>query len=192
MAAAGLLTPAQLQAWRDIASGAPERVRRGNLEHLRHEQFDVIADDDDGMRGHSPLGPAVTYAMTMLGAPSIPGAHSYPDVFPLVLEQPTPGPDRLGLRLPGVGGLSVDNPYQVTVRVETPLPDGNVSSRDQRWALITEDTLPAYEEMVARDPERLAAELRRPVQDRIDEWRLSKRWPSIVAQLADWDVEVTQ
>ena len=185
LAAAGLLSPSSLDAWRDIASGDPDRVSRGNELHLRREQFDIISDAYDRMRDRFPTGPAVTWAMTFAGSPSIPGARSYPDVFPATMEQGSPGPRRI----PFAGW---DNPLQVTVEVATPFPDGNISVRDQRWALIEQDTLPAFRELIDHDPELVRALLEQSVGERIEEFRLTSRWPELMAQLGDWDVEVRQ
>lgn len=183
--AAGLLSPESLRAWQDIASGVPSRVAAGNKYHLLREQSDIISRSYDEMRHRLPTGPAVTWAMTFAGAPSIPGARSYPDVFPAMVEQGTPGPRRV----PFVGW---DNPTQVTVAVSTPFPDGNISTFDHRWALIEQDTLPAFRTLLEQDPGRVRALLQTDVSRRIEEFRLAHRWPELVAQMGDWDVEVRQ
>ncbi|MEX2289957.1 MAG: WXG100 family type VII secretion target [Mycobacteriales bacterium] len=185
LAAAGLLRPESLTAWRDIAGGDPVRVSRGNAVHLRREQYEIIGETYDQMRNRFPTGPVVTWAMTFAGSPSIPDARSYPDVFPATLAQGTPGPRRIPL-------VGWDNPLQVTVEVETPFPAGNISVRDERWELIVQDTLPAFRELIENDPVRARALLEQPVGQRIEQFRLSERWPELVAQLADWDVEVRQ
>ena len=137
------------------------------------------------MRERFPSGPAVTWAMTFAGSPSIPGARSYPDVFPATIEQGTPGLRRV----PFVGW---DNPMQVTVEVTTPFPDGNISVRDERWDLIRHDTLPAFQALIADDPQQARALVEQPVSERIEQYRLSTRWPELAAQLGDWDIEVRQ
>ena len=185
LAAAGVVLPTSLQAWEDIASGDPRRVSEGNTHHLRREQYEIIAEPYDQMRARFPTGPAVTWAMTFAGSPSIPGARSYPDVFPATFEQGTPGLRRV----PFVGW---DNPLQVTARVITPFPDGNISVRDERWALIEQDTLPAYQALIEDDPQQARALLEQPVSERIEQYRLATRWPELAAQLADWDIEVRQ
>jgi hypothetical protein len=185
LAAAGLLNPTSLAAWRDIASGEPDRVARGNAVHLEREQREIIAKKYDDMRGRFPTGPAVTWAMTFAGSPSIPGARSYPDVFPATITQGSPGLRRVPL-------VGWDNPLQVTVEIETPFPAGNISVYEQRWDLIEQDTLPAFRDLLERDPARVQELLEQPVGERIEDYRLATRWPDLVAQLADWDVEVRQ
>lgn len=185
MHAAGLLGPKEIAAWRDIASGDPARVAAGSTRHLHREQWQTIANEYDDMRARFPTGPAVTWAMTFVGAPSIEGARSYPDVFPATVAVESPGPQRIPF-------TSWDNPAQVRTEIETPFPDGNISVDHQRWELIRRDTLPAFQELVSEHPEQVAAELARPVGERIDQWRLSARWDDILAQMADWDVRVRQ
>lgn len=185
MYAAGLLNAKQIKAWRDIASGDPDRVAAGNNRHLHREQWETIKDEYDEMRNRFPSGPAVTWAMTFVGAPSIDDARSYPDVFPAVVAVESPGPQRI----PIVGW---DNPTQVRTEIETPFPGGNISVDHQRWELISRDTLPAFQELITDDPDGTAAELQRPVDERIEEWRLAARWDEIIAQMVDWDVRVEQ
>ena len=185
LAAANLVSPTSLRAWQDIASGDPARVSEGNGYHLYREQYEIIGEPYDQMRERFPTGPVVTWAMTFAGSPSIPGARSYPDVFPITLEQGTPGLRRVPF-------LGWDNPLQVTARVTTPFPDGNISVRDERWALIEQDTLPAYQALIEDDPQQVRALLEQPVAERIEQYRLANRWPELAAQLVDWDVEVRQ
>lgn len=52
--------------------------------------------------------------------------------------------------------------------------------------------MPAFRDLLERDPARARALLEQPVGERIEEYRLANRWPELVAQLADWDVEVRQ
>lgn len=183
--AADQLSIEQLDAWRAIASGDPQEVAWGNELHLRREQWEIIKDDYDTMRGRFPSGPAVTWAVTFVGAPSIEGARSYPDVFPETVTLDSPGPRRVPL-------VGWDNPLQVRAEVETPFPEGNISVDHQRWELISRDTLPAFQEQLEHHPDQVEDELRRPVDERIEEWRLAARWDEIVAQLGDWDVRVRQ
>ncbi|MEJ5888673.1 hypothetical protein WDZ16_09365, partial [Pseudokineococcus marinus] len=184
MAAAGVLPGTTAQAWRDIASGDRDRVAAGNGALLLREQYEVIDDDYDRMRAHAPSGEAFTWALTLVGAPSIPGASGYPDVFPLEVAVETPGPERLG---------PWDNPAQGTAHVTTPFPDGNVADFDDRWALIEEDTLPAYRSLLDDDPGTVRALLEQDVGERVEQMRtLPHRLDDIAAQLADWDVRFEQ
>lgn len=167
-------------------------MRAGNTHMLRREQYEIIAGDYDRMREHAPTGAAVTFGMTFTGAPSSPGTRSYPDVFPLRVDLETPGPRSfgtphsvLGIGVPHVGA---DNPLQGTIRVDTPLPDGNVSVADQRWQLIEQDTLPAYQHLLDTDPGEARRILETPVGERIEDYRLTERYDEILGQLLDWDV----
>lgn len=148
------------------------------------------------MYRHSPTGPAMTWAMTLIGAPSIPDAKGYPDVFPLTVAAETPGPERLGTpdRVFGVDvpSVSVDNPTQVRVTVETPFPDGNIAHFDDRWALIEQDTLPRYQSLLADDPDGTRAIIVSSAEDRIAGYRLTERIDDIVGQMLDWDIDVDQ
>ena len=54
---AGLIDRSTLDGWRDIASGDPDRVQRGNEAFLLREQRDIIDDDYQRMYDHSPPGP---------------------------------------------------------------------------------------------------------------------------------------
>ena len=200
MHAAGLIDRRTAEAWRKIETGRltgdARLLREGNKQLLRREQFEIIGHDYDRMRNHSPTGGAVTWAITLLGTPSIPGARGYAEVFPKVVEIETLGPHSIGTprsingwRIPGV---SVDNPLQVSVEIETPFPDGNISDRHQRWALIEKDTLLRYLELVEGDPERLRRLIESPLADRIEEQRLHNPIDEIVDRLADWEVDVDQ
>lgn len=196
MHAAGLIDDTVLRGWRDVASGVPARVAAGNEAFLLREQQEIIDDEYQQMYRHSPTGPAMTWAMTLIGAPSIPDARGYPDVFPLTVAAETPGPERLGTpdRVFGVDvpSVSVDNPTQVRVTVETPFPDGNIAHFDDRWALIEQDTLPRYQSLLTDDPDRARALIAGSAEDRIAGYRLTERIDDIVGQMLDWDVDVDQ
>jgi hypothetical protein len=86
----------------------------------------------------------------------------------------------------------VDNPGQVHVEVKTPFPAGNIAHFDDRWALIEEDTLPRYQDLLARDPDRARDIIGSDVAGRIDDYRMSERIDDIVGQMLDWDVDVDQ
>ena len=78
------------------------------------------------------------------------------------------------------------------VTVETPLPDGNIAHFDDRWALIEQDTLPRYQDLLARDPDRARAIIGSSVEDRIADYRMTERIDEIIGQMLDWDVDVDQ
>jgi hypothetical protein len=188
---AGLINQKVLQAWTDIGQGSrtgdAPLVAAGNAGLLYQEQMRIIADDYDHMRDHDgPVGQGFTYAMTVLGTPSIPGAHAFGEVYPLHVRIASPGPERLGIP----GPLSVDNPLQVDVDVTTPLPDGNISQRDERWKLIVNDTLPAYQRLLEDDPERVRQIVASPIETRVDAYRLEHQIDDILKRLSHWSVHV--
>ena len=91
--------------------------------------------------------------------------------------------------------MSFDNPAQGSVSVSTPLPDGNISDAAQRWDYVSNDTLPAYQDLIANDPARAEEILRTDVSERIEGYRLTNpdRLGRIVEDLAtDWGVDVDQ
>lgn len=182
MVAAGLIDRRTAAAWEAIASGDPIRISQGNEFMLSREQREIIKNDYDWMYAR-PTGPAVTWAATLVGAPSIPDAKSFPEVFPIVVEQNTPGPDTIFGR---------DNPLDVTAVVTTPLPAGNIAHEDDRWALIEKDTLPRYRDVLGNGAQ--AEELIRiPVHERIEQYRLSKKWDDLIARIVSTTtVEVRQ
>lgn len=148
LAAASQLPPEMVRAWEDIDAGGrtgdAAARERGNTALLDREQFQIIANSCDRMRERPVAGRAVTFMMTLVGGPSIPGAQGCADVFPSPVSQSVPGVD--------VPSVSVDNPVQGTVHVETPLHDGNISDRQSRRDLIEQDTLPAYLRFPREDP----------------------------------------
>lgn len=124
--------------------------------------------------------------MTQIGAPSIPGAQGYADVDPLVARVPTPGLRDLPVPYPP---WKVDNPLQGDLIVETPFADGNVAQFDDRWRLIEEDTLPAYQRLLREDPDLAHALIAADVATRVEEYRLTERADQIVLDLlTDWEV----
>jgi hypothetical protein len=187
-------------AWRQIDTGwrtdDPDLIAAGNRQLLLREQRYVIDNDYNTMRQRPLTGEAVTYGMTLIGAPSVPGARTYPEVFPLEVEvgATVSTPDRLPLLVTPFGGVSVDVP-QIEVgagtTITTPLPDGNISVFWDRWDLIELDTLPVYVELARDHPEVILGELDRPVGERSDEFRIDERLDDIVRHLLlEWDVDV--
>lgn len=151
LADSGAITQQTADAWEKIDSGDPAQVAAGNTALLQREQNDIIANDYNSMRDHPLTGEAVTYLVTLAGEPSIPGAKSFPEVFPYQFTIESPGPENI----PFTG---LDNPTQFSTEFTTNLPDGNIADADQRWALISKDTLPAYQDLLKNDPE-LAREI---------------------------------
>lgn len=183
---AGLLDRATYDSWRGIDSGVPERVQAGNEQFLLREQLEIIEDDYQAMYRHPVTGPVVTWGMTQIGAPSIPGAVTYAEIDPLQVRVPTPGPRNLGIPFTP---WQTDNPLQGDVVVDTPLAAGNVAQFEDRWRLIEEDTLPAYQRLLAEDPDLVEALLRADVGTRVDDYRLTSRVDDILHDLVtNWEV----
>jgi hypothetical protein len=113
------------------------------------EQNYVIADDYDEIRGRT-TGVVFTEAMTVMGEPSIEGAKSYYEQFPAV---------------EAYFDVSRFHPAGIDVH------HGNISDRDDRWALIEQDTLGAYENWLhgEKDP---YGEMVKPMPDRVEEYRM--------------------
>lgn len=177
LAAAGVIDPTTQQAWHDIASGVPDRVSAGNEALLHREQWDIIADDYSEMRSHPGTGQVVTWGMTVAGAPSIPGAHGYADVFPEVVD--------LGHSPDHVGPVPI--PSVDYGDVVTPLPDGNIADAQQRWDLIEQDTLPAYQRL-AEDPNQLRQLVTDDFDARVDDQRMVHKIDDLAEHfLTDWD-----
>ena len=179
-------------AWQRIdegaATGNTELVAEGNRELLFREQRNVIDDDYRAMSARPVTGEVFTYVFTAVGAPSIPGAESFSEVFPINAEVRGGtddgffGPIRDAL-------LPVE--AEVAVGTATPLPDGNVANFDDRWALIEQDTLPAYVDLVENHPEQAAEILSTPVADRVEEWRIVHRIDDIATNWEPYvDVDV--
>lgn len=169
MAAAGLMDDNGRRAWESIDTGIKQDnddlIGKGNKRLLFREQHDIIDDDYQDMYNHGAgTGRAFTYGLTTIGAPSIPGAHTFAEEFPKQVEL---GPF-------GVGGT-----------VDTPLPDGNIAGFNDRWKLIETDTLPAYQELLSGDPERARDIVGSDFDERMDDQRLLNQLPEIVDRLTD-------
>jgi uncharacterized protein YukE len=173
----GAIDTGTAQEWAKIDSGDPELVQEGNTALLYREQNEIIADDYDTMRNH-PGGEAVTYLVTLAGEPSIPGAKSYPEVFPYTFSVESPGPENVPL-------TNWDNPAQFRTDFTTGFPDGNISNADQRWELIRQDTLPAYQNLLASDPARAEQIIASDFDGRVDQYRPTNNIPGIMERFVD-------
>jgi hypothetical protein len=153
---AGIIDLATLEAWREIErgrkDGSREALENGCRMLLWREQRDIIDRFYVTMFQHNrPEGWAFTYAMTLAGTPSVPGARSMAEVFPLVLPpQWVPAP----------------------IRIATPLPDGNVAHFADRWRLIEADTLPAFLKYVCDHEREALRSALVPVAARAKQYRL--------------------
>ena len=182
--AAGLLgsdpqrTQQAYNAWNDldtaVRTGDTDLLNEANKELLRREQYYTIAEQYDDMRNRPVTGEAMTYVMGVVGQPSIPGTQTLGQLHGQTIEVDT------APLIPGVQG------GDVTVNI----PRGNIADFDTRWSLIEEDTLPVFLDLVENDPDQVADILNGSVRDRIDENRLSERWPAILDSLVDGKVRL--
>ncbi|GAB3534361.1 hypothetical protein GCM10027403_10060 [Arthrobacter tecti] len=181
---AGSMTPTMGQAWADIDSRDPARISRGNEALLDREQNEIIVDNYQAMQDRQVTGDVVTWGLSLVGEPSIPGARSYPEIFPVDGSIESPGPETIFGR---------DNPVQGSVDWTTGLPDGNIANQADRWALIQQDTLPAYQELLRTNPEEAARIVESNFNDRLQANRPINNIDEITARiLAGFDVEVNQ
>ena len=171
-----IIDAATLEAWREIDRGHKANdtalIDRGNRTLLFREQLDIIDRFYLQMLRHDgPEGLVFTYLLTLAGAPSLPGTHSFPERFPFTLVA----------RLP-----------QATISVWTPLADGNIAVFANRWKLIEDDTLPEFLAFV-RDHAGEAGKLAgTPVSERAIGQQLGTRAGGLVAMaLIRWGVVVS-
>ena len=182
----GAITPATADAWRDIHSGDPEKIKHGNTVLLDREQNEIINDDYDSLRSRSITGEAMTYMITLAGEPSIPDAKSYPEVFPVEFSFESPGRENLPW-------TDWDNPLQFRTDVTTEFPDGNIANQHQRWELIAKDTLPAYQNLLANHPELARQIISSDFNDRVEQHRPTNNVVPIVKRFVDgFHVEIHQ
>jgi hypothetical protein len=172
---ARIIDIATLEAWREIEAGWREAdaasIERGNRMLLFREQRDIIDRFYVRMLQHdSPEGSVFTYLLTLAGAPSVPGADSYPERYPLTFVA----------RLP-----------RAAISVCTPLADGNIAVFANRWKLIDDDTLPDYLALVRDHADEARAIVATPIGRRVGRYRLIARAGSLIAgALTRWHVEV--
>jgi hypothetical protein len=167
---------ATLTAWRQIEAGrrggAGSALDSGNRTLLWREQRDIINRFYLAMLDHrAPEGRLLTYAMTVAGAPSVPGALSYPQVYPLVLSA----------RIAGAA-----------IRLTTPLARGNIAEFADRWNLIERNTLPDYLRFVREHPSEAHRLAETPVSVRARRYRILDRSRALVGgALTRWRLGVT-
>jgi hypothetical protein len=172
---ARIIDAATLTAWRQIDSGrrdaASTAVADGNRTLLFREQHDIIDRFYARMLGYRwPLGRAFTYLLTLAGTPSVPGARSYPERYPLTVDAWLP---------------------RIAVSARTPLADGNIALFTDRWKLIDADTLPAYLTLLRDHPDRARALVATPLPQRATGYRLLVRGGQLAAAaLTHWDVKL--
>jgi hypothetical protein len=162
---AGLVPDDVLSAWYDVASGDPERIAAGNTALLRREQDTVVGDLWNDTRAYRDgLGEALTYAMTLVGSPSIAGVPALREFDPIVVT----------------GTL----PDGRTAALTTPLPAWDWSIFDQRWAYVSTELLPRYRAMVENDYPGLVDALRVPYERQFESQRATARIPQLLEEVA--------
>jgi hypothetical protein len=171
---ARIIDEATLEAWRRIDRGQrgdPALVDSGNRMLLFREQFDIIDRFYLQMfRRHRPMGQAFTYLLTLAGAPSVPGAHSFPEQFPR----------SFAMRLP-----------LAAISVRTPLANGNIAMFANRWKLIDDNTLPDYLSFIRDHPDEARDLVDIPVSKRASRYGLPGRIGGLAAgAVTRWDVAV--
>jgi len=156
---ARIIDVATLTAWKQIDAGHRRGdtalVDCGNRTLLFREQHDIIDRFYVQLLNHRrPIGPVFTYLMTLGGAPSVPGADSYPKRYPL----------RFVARLP-----------RFAITLKTPVADGNIAVFANRWMLIDDDTLPDFFAFVQDHPDEARGMVATPVSKRARPLRLIAR-----------------
>jgi len=189
--------PETIAAWQQLddgrRTGDQNLVAEGNGALLLREQLYIIDDDYTEMRNRPITGEVTTYLMTAIGSPSVPGAQSYPEVFPLEVDasqyvgtprQVTVIPRFYTQDLPHVGA-------EGTVSVTLPLPDGNIAGFEDRWALIETDTLPTYVDLAANHPDQVLDVLDTPVGERADAFTIDEWWDDLAVQMIEgFDIDI--
>ena len=170
---AGIIDLTTREAWEQIDvgrnNGDQDALDNGCRMLLWREQRDIIDRFYVTMfNHHGPEGWAFTYAMTLAGTPSVPGARSMAEVFPVVFPpQWVPAP----------------------IRITTPWPDGNVAHFADRWRLIEADTLPAYLKYVRGDLNEALKSAQVPVATRAEQYRLDiQAGPLLLGLLTRWGI----
>ena len=128
----GLIDDHARRAWELLDAGRTrgqaELVSQANAALLWREQMQIVADDYDELRTWGRTSPLLTYVLTAIGRPAVPGSRTPTQFDPIV-----------------VGG------------VRLPLPGMDISRRDQRWHMTIRDTLPAFQRLLTGTPDALRA-----------------------------------
>jgi hypothetical protein len=176
LCSARIIDVATLTAWKQIDAGHrgddAALVDAGNRTLLFREQHDIIDRFYVRMLRHRPPAGAVfTYLSTLVGAPSVPGADSYPQRYPLSFVAQLP---------------------RAAITVKTPAADGNIAVFANRWRLIDDDTLPDFFAYVSDHVDDARAMLATPVADRAHPLRLVARAGQLAGNaLMGWRVIVS-
>ena len=158
---AGIIDTATVRAWEQIDGGDPARVHEGSRTLLYREQHDIIDRFYVDMLQHAaPSGLVFTYLLTLAGTPAIPGAKSYPEVFPWTLIAPLSRSESVALR--------------------TPLASGNLALFANRWRLVAEDTFPAFQRLISTRLAEARRLIEEPIGSRAGSFRLLRRGGRLV------------
>lgn len=145
LAKAGQITPQELDAWEDIGSGDPERVKEGNQVLAYREQHDILQPFYDDMKS-KPFGDEITY------------------LFGFMIDSPVPGGKSFGdwARKVSVGG----------VPIPVPVPMGNIATFDTRWKWITGEMVRRYNEMLENEPQEIKNVIDTPLAEQAKKFRI--------------------
>lgn len=195
---AGVIDDRGQRAWELIDRGHRRydsaALAEGSALLAEREQRQTIQEHYDEMRTNRATGDAMTYAITLVGDPSIPGARTFAEYRPLEVSRTlrVPGAmvveSRFGPMVATAGGYS-----ETTFTLTTPLPDGDVSVSEDRWNYTLDEILPNYQDMLVNDPAEARRIIASPFGPRMDEYRLINRLGEIEAALrTDWHLDVEQ
>lgn len=184
-------------AWRQIDAGRTvhdvDLIASGNATLLLREQKYVIDDDYQDMLHRPVTGEVTTYLMTAVGAPSVPGADSYPQFNPLEVaaSQYVGSPREIPI-VPFFWHQSIPHAgVEGTVTLTTPLPDGNIANFEDRWDLIEHDTLPVWTDLAENQQDRVLRDLAVPVAERAESFTILQRADDLLVWgVTGWDIDV--
>lgn len=158
---AGLIPTEIRDAWYDVASGDHDRISTGNAALLRREQFNVVGQLFDDTRNYANgIGEALTFAMTLIGQPSIAGVPPLRNFKQVTITS------------------KLQNGRTATLK--TPIPDWNWSIFEQRWQYVTTELLPRYKRMVEHQWSTLSATMRVPYETQFETHRAIYNIPKIL------------
>ncbi|WP_062995071.1 hypothetical protein [Nocardia mikamii] len=162
---AGLFGADIMDAWRDVSSGARDRIAAGNAVLLRREQQWAIGAQWDRVRHYKgPVGAAITYLSGAAGSPSVAGVVPPREFRPV--------------RVPFTGA---DGRPMI---LSLPLPSWNWSVLDDRWDYITTELLPKYKWQVENNWPALEATLRTPYEVQLESHRPLLNIPQLLGSAA--------
>jgi hypothetical protein len=152
---AAIIDDVTMEAWTRIDKGKNAAdsgaLDSGNRELLFREQHDIIDRFYLRMFTDPPFGRAFTYLLTLAGAPSLPDAKSFAEVFPLLV-------------------------WVAEARaIATPFAAGNIALFKDRWSLIEADTLPDYLRLIRDRDAEVTALIETPIAQRVEKYRLLAR-----------------